>query len=149
MRTKGEAGTGDVIEAVRHMRRILAEIKTLSTMTQAQLKKYAQEERVDLKLVEKIKREQKLPVVNFAAGGIATPADAALLMQLGAEGVFVGSGIFKSKNPAQRARAIVLATAYYMDSKKIMEASEGLGEGMFGIQAAQVETRLQERGKHL
>ncbi|HLG26039.1 MAG TPA: pyridoxal 5'-phosphate synthase lyase subunit PdxS, partial [Candidatus Gracilibacteria bacterium] len=93
IRTKGEAGTGDVIEAVRHIRRILGEIKALSSMSPAQRKKYAQEERVDLKFVEKIKRDQKLPVVNFAAGGIATPADAALLMQLGAEGVFVGSGI--------------------------------------------------------
>ena len=149
IRTKGEAGTGDVIEAVRHMRKILGEIADLKKMNEVQLKKYAKQERLDLKLLKEVKAAGKLPVVNFAAGGIATPADAALLMQIGAEGVFVGSGIFKSKNPAKRARAVVLATMNYNNPAKIAEASEDLEEAMFGIQAHQVETRLQERGKNL
>ncbi len=149
IRTKGEAGTGDVIEAVRHMRQILKEIDGLKKMNTAQLKKYASDERIELKLLEKVKTHGKLPVVNFAAGGIATPADAALLMQIGAEGIFVGSGIFKSKNPAKRARAIVLATMNYNNPKKLAEVSEDLQEPMFGIQTHQVETRLQERGKNL
>jgi len=149
IRTKGEAGTGDVIEAVRHMRKILGEIADLKKMSEVQLKKYAVAERLDLGLLKSVRAAGKLPVVNFAAGGIATPADAALLMQIGAEGVFVGSGIFKSKNPAKRARAVVLATMNYNDPAKIAEASEDLEEAMFGIQAHQVETRLQERGKNL
>ncbi len=149
IRTKGEAGTGDVIEAVRHMRKILGEIASLKKMSEVQLKKYAVQERLDLELLKKVRTAGKLPVVNFAAGGLATPADAAFLMQIGAEGVFVGSGIFKSKNPAKRARAIVLATMYYNDPAKLAEVSEDLEEPMFGIQAHQVETRLQERGKNL
>ncbi len=149
IRTKGEAGTGDVIEAVRHMRSILNEIKALQTMTEKALQTYAKEQRVSMELVKSIKKAQKLPVVNFAAGGIATPADAAFLMQIGAEGVFVGSGIFKSKNPAKRARAIVLATMNYQDPTIVAKVSEDLEEAMFGIQAHQVENRLQERGKHL
>jgi len=149
IRTKGEAGTGDVIEAVRHIRQIHQEIADLTKMSDAALTKYSKQERVDLKLLKEVKKLGRLPVVNFAAGGIATPADAALLMQLGCEGVFVGSGIFKSNNPAKRARAIVLATTYFNDPKKLAEISEDLDTPMFGIQAHQVETRLQERGKNL
>jgi pyridoxal 5'-phosphate synthase pdxS subunit len=148
IRTKGEAGTGDVIEAVRHIRQIHQEISDLAKMSDAALAKYAKQERTDLKLVKEVKKLGRLPVVNFAAGGIATPADAALLMQLGCEGVFVGSGIFKSSNPAKRARAIVLATTYFNDPQKLAEISEDLDTPMFGIQAHQVETRLQERGKN-
>lgn len=149
IRTKGEAGTGDVIEAVRHMRQILEQIARLKKMTAAQLKRYAADERVELRLLNSVRAAGKLPVVNFAAGGIATPADAALLMQIGAEGVFVGSGIFKSKNPSKRARAIVLATMHYDDPQKLAEVSTDLEDPMFGIQAHQVETRLQERGLKL
>lgn len=149
IRTKGEAGTGDVIEAVRHMRQILGEIEMLNSLSETQLRKYATEQRLDLELLKLVKKNGKLPVVNFAAGGIATPADAAFLMQIGAEGVFVGSGIFKSKNPAKRARAIVLATSHYNDPEAVAKASEDLDVAMFGIQAHQVETRLQERGKNL
>lgn len=149
IRTKGEAGTGDVIEAVRHMRKILGEIASLKKMTEPQLKKYAALERLDLKLLKEVRAAGKLPVVNFAAGGLATPADAAFLMQIGAEGVFVGSGIFKSKNPAKRARAIVLATMHYNDPAKLAEVSEDLEEAMAGIQATKVETRLQDRGVNL
>lgn len=146
IRTKGEAGTGDVIEAVRHMRKILEEVEKLKGMNEARLKKYATDERLELKLLKEVRAAGKLPVVNFAAGGIATPADAAFLMQIGAEGVFVGSGIFKSKNPAKRARAIVLATMHYNNPAKLAEVSKDLEEPMFGIQAHQVETRLQDRG---
>ncbi len=146
IRTKGEAGTGDVIEAVRHLRQILGELAGLQKMSTAALLKYAKEQRLNLDLLKKVQREQKLPVVNFAAGGIATPADAALLMQLGTEGVFVGSGIFKSKDPAKRARAIVLATMHFKDPVMLAKVSEGLDLPMFGIQAHQVETRLQDRG---
>ena len=149
IRTKGEAGTGDVIEAVRHMRMILNEILLLKTLSESQLKKYAQQERVNFEFVKEVRKSGKLPVVNFAAGGIATPADAAFLMQIGAEGVFVGSGIFKSKNPAKRARAIVLATMYYKDPQMLAKVSADLEEPMFGIQAHQVETKLQERGLNL
>lgn len=149
IRTKGEAGTGDVIEAVRHMRKILNEIAALKTMSEQELKKYAKQERLELSLLKAVKASGKLPVVNFAAGGIATPADAALMMQIGAEGVFVGSGIFKSKNPAKRARAIVLATMHYNNPEKLAEVSSDLEDAMFGIQAHQVETRLQERGVNL
>ncbi len=149
IRTKGEAGTGDVIEAVRHIRQIHQELAELTKMSDGALTKYAKQERVDIKLLKEVKKLGRLPVVNFAAGGIATPADAALLMQLGCEGVFVGSGIFKSSNPAKRARAIVLATTYFNDPQKLAEISEDLDTPMFGIQAHQVETRLQERGKNL
>ncbi len=149
IRTKGEAGTGDVIEAVRHMRSILGEIEGLKKMNETQLKKYSKDQRVELELLKNVKKSGKLPVVNFAAGGIATPADAALLMQIGAEGVFVGSGIFKSKNPEKRARAIVLATTYFNDPATLAKVSEDLEGAMFGIQAHQVETKLQERGLNL
>ena len=149
IRTKGEAGTGDVIEAVRHLRCIYKEIETLKKMTEAGLKKYALQERVMIDMVKKVQKEQKLPVVNFAAGGIATPADAAFLMQIGAEGVFVGSGIFKSASPAKRARAIVLATMNYQSPQILAKISEDLDVPMFGIQAHEVEVRLQERGKTL
>ena len=149
IRTKGEAGTGDVIEAVRHLRQIMAEIEALKTMTPAKLKTAAKEMRVPFELVEKVKKAQKLPVVMFSAGGIATPADAAFLMQIGSEGVFVGSGIFKSKNPAKRARAIVLATMNYNNPEIIAKASEDLGEAIFGIQVQTLETKLQDRGKNL
>ncbi len=149
IRTKGEAGTGDVIEAVRHMRMILGEIAALKKMSAAALAKYAREQRVTIELVKKVRDLGKLPVVNFAAGGIATPADAAFLMQIGSEGVFVGSGIFKSKDPEKRARAIVLATMNYKDPAMIAKASEGLGEAMFGIQAHDVAVKMQERGKNL
>lgn len=149
IRTKGEAGTGDVIEAVRHIRQIHQELADLTKMSDAAMTKYAKQERVDIKLLKEVKKLGRLPVVNFAAGGIATPADAALLMQLGCEGVFVGSGIFKSSNPAKRARAIVLATTYFNDPQKLAEISEDLDPPMFGIQANQVETRLQDRGKNL
>lgn len=149
IRTKGEAGTGDVIEAVRHMRQILEQLAMVKKMTDAQLKRYAADERVELDLLKQVRAAGKLPVVNFAAGGIATPADAALLMQIGAQGVFVGSGIFKSKNPVKRARAIVLATMHYDDPQKLAEVSADLEDPMFGIQAHQVETRLQERGLKL
>jgi len=149
IRTKGEAGTGDVIEAVRHMRQILAEIQSLSKMNEAQLKKYAVQQRAPLALVKEIRKNGKLPVVNFAAGGIATPADAAFLMQIGAEGVFVGSGIFKSDNPAKRARAIVLATMHFNNPAKLAEVSEDLQLPMFGIQAQDVAVRLQDRGVNI
>lgn len=149
IRTKGEAGTGDVIEAVRHMRMILGEIDGLKKMSKAALEKYAREQRVTVDLVKKVRDLGKLPVVNFAAGGLATPADAALLMQIGAEGVFVGSGIFKSKDPAKRARAIVLATMHYQDAQMLAKVSEDLGEPMFGIQASTAPVQMQERGKNL
>jgi pyridoxal 5'-phosphate synthase pdxS subunit len=149
IRTKGEAGTGDVIEAVRHMRQILAEIQSLLKMNESQLKKFAAQERAPLALVKEIRKNGKLPVVNFAAGGIATPADAAFLMQIGAEGVFVGSGIFKSDNPAKRARAIVLATMHFNDPAKLAEVSEDLQLPMFGIQANDVAVRLQDRGVNI
>ena len=130
MRTKGEPGTGNVVEAVRHMKLIKREIGALEKMSEGQLKKKAKEYRVPLKLVKEIRNLERLPVVNFAAGGIATPADAALMMQMGADGIFVGSGIFKSSNPAKYAKAIVEATLHYDDPKLIAEVSKGLGEAM-------------------
>lgn len=149
IRTKGEAGTGDVIEAVRHMRMILGEIAALKKFSTKELEKYAREQRVAIDLVRKVRDAGKLPVVNFAAGGVATPADAAFLMQIGAEGVFVGSGIFKSDNPAKRARAVVLATMHYQDPKMLAKVSEDLGLAMFGIQANDVAVKMQERGKNI
>lgn len=133
IRTKGEAGTGNVVEAVRHQKTMVKEIEELKSLSYIELVEKAKEMRVPLELVEWVKENGKLPVVNFAAGGIATPADAALLMQLGSEGVFVGSGIFKSGDPVKRARAIVQATTYYNDPVKLAEISEGLGEAMSGI----------------
>ena len=133
IRTKGEAGTGNVVEAVRHQKTMMKDIEELKELTYTQLIRKANEMRVPVELLKWVKENGKLPVVNFAAGGIATPADAALLMQLGSEGVFVGSGIFKSSDPAKRARAIVEAVTYYNDPLKLAEVSEGLGEAMSGI----------------
>ncbi|MEM0360304.1 MAG: pyridoxal 5'-phosphate synthase lyase subunit PdxS [Candidatus Diapherotrites archaeon] len=146
IRTKGEAGTGNVIEAVRHMRMVSEEIAALKRMNSTQLKAKAIEYRVPLDLVVKTRNLGRLPVVNFAAGGIATPADAALMMQLGCDGVFVGSGIFKSANPAKRARSIVEATTHFRDAKVIAKFSEGLGDAMKGKDIAELKERLQDRG---
>jgi len=132
IRTKGEAGTGDIVEAVRHARAVLGEIRNLQNKPADELMAYAKENGAPYDLVKKIKEIGKLPVVNFAAGGIATPADAALMMQIGVDGVFVGSGIFKSSNPAARARAIVAATTHYQDPKILAEISQNLGEPMQG-----------------
>ena len=133
IRTKGEAGTGNVVEAVRHMRAILSQIRELRGLDDKHMEKKAVELRVPTELVAWVAQHQKLPVPNFSAGGVATPADAALMMQLGAEAVFVGSGIFKSGDPVQRAKAIVRATTHYMDPKVLVEVSRGLGEPMVGI----------------
>lgn len=138
IRTKGEAGTGDVVEAVRHARAVLGEIRRLQSLREDELYTAAKELQAPYELVKEVAETGKLPVVNFAAGGIATPADAALMMQLGVEGVFVGSGIFKSGNPAQRAKAIVMATTHYNDPKIIAEVSRGLGEAMVGISARDI-----------
>ncbi|MDI7248141.1 MAG: pyridoxal 5'-phosphate synthase lyase subunit PdxS [Bacillota bacterium] len=148
MRTKGEAGTGDVVEAVRHMRRVMSEIRKLASMREDELMAAAKEMQAPYELVVQVAREGKLPVVNFAAGGIATPADAALMMELGADGIFVGSGIFKSDNPAARARAIVDATAHYSDPDILAKVSRGIGEPMRGLAAASLkeEEKLQVRG---
>ena len=149
IRTKGEAGTGDIVEAVRHMRAVVSEIAALGSMTGKGLAAKAREYRVPAELVGMVARAGRLPVPNFAAGGIATPADAALMMQLGAESVFVGSGIFKSADPAVRARAIVEATAHCRDPKKLAEVCEGLGDAMRGMEASKIapEAQLQGRGR--
>lgn len=133
IRTKGEAGTGNVVEAVTHMRSLVEEIGALKKMNLSQMKKWAKFERVSVNLLQEVKKLGRLPVVNFAAGGIATPADVALMMQLGCDGVFVGSGIFKSSDPARRAKAIVEAVLYYNDPIKLAQISEGLGEAMPGV----------------
>ena len=146
IRTKGEAGTGDIVQAVTHMRTMTKQIKEIHNATEEELMTLAKNYGAPYDLVKEVHETGKLPVVNFAAGGVATPADAALMMQLGSEGVFVGSGIFKSDNPEKRARAIVLATTYYNDPKKLAEVSEDLGEAMFGINANELETRYEERG---
>jgi len=148
IRTKGEAGTGDVVEAVRHARAVMGEIRRLQTMADEELYTYAKEIGAPIELVREVKRLGRLPVVNFAAGGIATPADAALMMQLGLDGIFVGSGIFKSENPAKRAAAIVKAVTHYNDPAILAEVSKGLGEPMRGRQAADLpkEERLAVRG---
>lgn len=146
IRTKGEAGTGNVVEAVRHLKLIKREIVALSGMSAEQLQMYATEQRVPVSLVEQVKAGQRLPVVTFVAGGIATPADAALMMSLGAEGVFVGSGIFKSAEPATTAAAIVQATTHYNDAALVAEVSEGLGEAMPGLPIETLETVLRTRG---
>lgn len=143
IRTKGEAGTGNIIEAVKHIRTVNDEIIALKN---ANLRNVANEYRVPISLVKDVKRIRRLPVVNFAAGGVATPADAALCMQLGVDGVFVGSGIFKSKNPKARAKAIVEATTHYNDPKIIAKVSEGLGEAMKGLEISKLDVRMQERG---
>lgn len=146
IRTKGEAGTGNIVEAVRHIKSIMGEVRELGGADDSLLSKKAEEFRVDAGLVKKVAESGKLPVVNFAAGGIATPADAALCMQLGVDGVFVGSGIFKSSNPAKRAGAIVEAVAHFNDPQAIAKASEGLGDAMKGLEISTLETRLSERG---
>jgi len=146
IRTKGEAGTGNVVEAVRHMRTMNEEIAELKRMGEAELKAFAKRERVPVDLVKETKKLGRLTVVNFAAGGIATPADAALMMQLGCDGVFVGSGIFKSGDPAKRAKAIVEATMHFDDPTVVARVSEGLGEAMSGQEIGKLETKYAERG---
>ena len=148
IRTKGEAGTGNIVEAVRHMRAVMDGIRRLVNMPQDELMAVAKELEAPLELVIEVHKTGKLPVVNFAAGGIATPADAALMMQLGAEGVFVGSGIFKSSNPEVMAKSIVEATTHYQDPKIIAEVSKNLGEAMPGLDIKQIpaEELLAQRG---
>ena len=147
IRTKGEPGTGDIVQAVRHMRKMNSTIAQLTSMREDELFEAAKQFQVPYELVEYVHENGKLPVVNFAAGGVATPADAALMMQLGAEGVFVGSGIFKSGNPEKRANAIVKAVTNYTDAKMIAELSEDLGEAMVGINESEIEILMAERGK--
>ena len=147
LRTKGEPGTGDIVQAVRHMRMMNSEIAKLTSMRKDELFEAAKQLQVPYELVEYVHDNGKLPVVNFAAGGVATPADAALMMQLGAEGVFVGSGIFKSGNPEKRANAIVKAVTNYTDAKLIAELSEDLGEAMVGINEQEIALLMAERGK--
>lgn len=147
IRTKGEPGTGDVVQAVRHMRMMNREIARITSMRQDELFEVAKELRVPYELVLKVHDIGRLPVVNFAAGGVATPADAALMMQLGAEGVFVGSGIFKSGNPKKRADAIVKAVTNYKDAKMLAELSADLGEAMVGINESEIQLLMAERGK--
>ncbi len=147
IRTKGEPGTGDVVQAVRHIRKMNAQIRSITSMRNDELFEEAKQLQVPYELVQYVHDNGKLPVVNFAAGGVATPADAALMMQLGAEGVFVGSGIFKSGDPAKRAAAIVQAVTNYQDSKLIASLSEDLGEAMVGINADEIQLIMEERGK--
>ncbi|MDD3394741.1 MAG: pyridoxal 5'-phosphate synthase lyase subunit PdxS [Anaerotignum sp.] len=147
IRTKGEPGTGDIVQAVRHMRKISAEIRRVQSLLEDELFDAAKNLEVPYDLLKFVHENGKLPVVNFAAGGIATPADAALMMQLGAEGVFVGSGIFKSGNPEKRAAAIVKAVTNFNDAKLLAELSEDLGEAMIGINEGEIELLMAERGK--
>lgn len=147
IRTKGEPGTGDIVQAVRHMRMMNSEIAKLTSMREDELFEAAKNLQVPFELVKFVHDNGKLPVVNFAAGGVATPADAALMMQLGAEGVFVGSGIFKSGDPAKRAAAIVKAVTNFTDAKLIAELSEDLGEAMVGINESEIKIIMEERGK--
>jgi len=147
IRTKGEAGTGDVVEAVRHMRAVQSEIRRLTSMSEDELYEAAKELRVPYDLALYVRDNGKLPVVNFSAGGVATPADAVLMMLLGADGVFVGSGIFKSGDPAKRAAAIVKAVANYKDAGMIAQLSEDLGEAMVGINTDEITQKMAERGK--
>lgn len=146
IRTKGEPGTGDIVQAVRHMRRMNSEIRKVTSLSEDELYEEAKDLKVPYGLLLEVREKGKLPVVNFAAGGVATPADAALMMQLGAEGVFVGSGIFKSGNPERRAAAIVQAVTNYKDSKLIAELSEDLGEAMVGINENEIKLIMEERG---
>lgn len=146
IRTKGEAGTGNVVEAVRHMRCIMDEIRKVKNAPREELMTIAKDFGAPINLIEYVWENGKLPVVNFAAGGIATPADAALMMQLGAEGVFVGSAIFKAENPQAVAKAIVLATTYYNDPKVIAEVSENLGKAMSGLEISEIKEKFAERG---
>lgn len=147
IRTKGEPGTGDIVQAVRHMRKMNSEIAKLTSMREDELFEAAKNLQVPFELVKFVHDNGKLPVVNFAAGGVATPADAALMMQLGAEGVFVGSGIFKSGDPAKRAAAIVKAVTNFTDAKLIAELSEDLGEAMVGINESEIKIIMEKRGK--
>ena len=147
IRTKGEAGTGDVVQAVSHMRAMNKDIRRIQTLREDELYEAAKEMQVPYNLLQYVHEHGKLPVVNFAAGGIATPADASLMMQLGAEGVFVGSGIFKSGDPQKRAVAIVEAVRNYKDAKKLAEVSAGLGEAMVGINEDEIAVLMAERGK--
>ena len=147
IRTKGEPGTGDIVQAVRHMRKMNSEIAKLTSMREDELFEAAKNLQAPFELVKFVHDNGKLPVVNFAAGGVATPADAALMMQLGAEGVFVGSGIFKSGDPAKRAAAIVKAVTNFTDAKLIAELSENLGEAMVGINESEIKIIMEERGK--
>lgn len=147
IRTKGEPGTGDVVQAVRHMRKMQSEIRRVVSLRADELYEAAKALAVPLDLLREVHEKGKLPVVNFAAGGVATPADAALMMELGAEGVFVGSGIFKSGDPAKRAAAIVQAVTNWQDAKHIAKLSENLGEAMVGINADEIKTIMEERGK--
>ncbi len=147
IRTKGEPGTGDMVQAVRHMRRMNADIARVKGMREDELFEAAKELRVPYELVRQVHEAGRLPVVNFAAGGVATPADAALMMQLGAEGVFVGSGIFKSGNPAKRAAAIVQAVTNFQDAGLIARLSENLGEAMVGINEREIKLIMEERGQ--
>ncbi len=147
IRTKGEPGTGDIVQAVRHMRRMQAEISRVSSMREDELFEAAKEYQVPFELIQYVHKNKKLPVVNFAAGGVATPADAALMMQLGAEGVFVGSGIFKSGEPEKRATAIVKAVTNYDDPALLAELSKNLGEAMVGINENEIQLIMEERGK--
>ena len=147
IRTKGEPGTGDVVQAVRHMRKMQSEIRRVASLREDELYEAAKELAAPLDLVKYVHEHGKLPVVNFAAGGVATPADAALMMELGAEGVFVGSGIFKSGDPAKRAAAIVQAVTNWQDAKLLAKLSENLGPAMVGINAEEIETIMEERGK--
>ena len=146
IRTKGEAGTGDVVQTVRHMRKMQSQIREVAGLAEDELFEKAKQLQVPLDLLRQVHETGKLPVVNFAAGGVATPADAALMMQLGAEGVFVGSGIFKSGNPAKRAAAIVKSVANYTDAALIASLSEDLGEAMVGINAGEIDVIMEERG---
>ena len=147
IRTKGEPGTGDIVQAVRHMRKMNSQIAKVSSLREDELFEAAKELQVPYELVVYVHENKRLPVVNFAAGGVATPADAALMMQLGAEGVFVGSGIFKSGNPAKRAAAIVQAVTNYTDARLIAQLSEDLGEAMVGINEQEIQLIMEERGK--
>ena len=147
IRTKGEPGTGDIVQAVRHMRKMNAEIRKVVSLSEDELFEEAKQLRVPYELLLFVHEHGKLPVVNFAAGGVATPADAALMMQLGAEGVFVGSGIFKSGDPAKRASAIVRAVTNFRDAKLIAELSEDLGEAMVGINPSEIRLIMEERGQ--
>ena len=147
IRTKGEPGTGDVVQAVRHMRKMNQQIAQIAAMRTDELFNAAKELQVPYELVQYVHEHKRLPVVNFAAGGVATPADAALMMQLGTEGVFVGSGIFKSGNPEKRAQAIVKAVTNYQDAKMLAELSEDLGEAMVGINESEIQLLMAERGK--
>jgi pyridoxal 5'-phosphate synthase pdxS subunit len=147
IRTKGEAGTGDVVEAVRHMRQMKKDIRILCGLDEEEVMPFCRDNGIPYNIAQQVRKLGRLPVVNFAAGGIATPADAALMMQLGCDGVFVGSGIFKSGDPAKRARAIVKATAFFNDPVKIMEASIGLGEPMVGINCSGMENKDKLAGR--